>query len=300
MIVFGSFALLRPAWLIVMPVLALLLLATRRRDDLGDWPRAVDAPLLAAMLRRQGGAGAPRRDAPVYLSLALIALALSGPAAKSAGSENFRNLDATLIVIDVSQGARLQQATAAAQLVLARGGARQIGLVLYAGDVYLASPMTEDAATLQALLFAVDDRTVPDGGTRADRALAFARRLLREANIVAGDVALISDGEGVDAKTMAEASSLSAEGRALHTLLVAPRSGAAAERAAQMTALAAAGGGVAGDAARAEAVAERIAGRRIERVGQGALRTLEWRDYGRILLLLAAAPLLLCCRERTT
>lgn len=300
MIVLGSFALLRPLWLLVLPALVALLRVSRRRDtSLGDWPRAIDAPLLAFLLRGQGEPRPTGRDGLIYASVALIALALSGPAVKSAGAGQFRNLDVTLILLDVSKGESLPQATAAAQLLLEGGGARQTGLLLYAGDAYLASPLTDDVAALQALLFAADDKTVPDGGSRPDRAVAFARRVLREAGAVAGDVALISGGVGVDASTRAEAAALAAEGHALHTLFVAPHGPGASGQAEKttMAALAGEGRGLAADAIHADDVAAAISNRRIERVEQGARRALEWRDCGRFLLLFAAAPLLLYFRR---
>lgn len=299
MITLGSFALLRPLWLLALPALLLLLRFTRQRDWLlGDWKSAIDPPLLDALLRRKGGAKQSPQHTEVYWSVALIALALSGPAIKSEGDAQFRNLDASLILLDVSRGENLPQAVAAAQLVLAESGARQTGLVLYAGDAYLASPLTEDVAALEALLFAVDARTVPDGGARPDRALALARRLLRDTSAFAGDVTLISDGEGVDPRAHEEAASLAAKGHTLHTLFIASRSVNAADssRRAAMMALASEGGGLTGDSTRAGSVAAAIAGRRVEHVAQGARRALEWRDYGRWLLLLAAAPLLLCLR----
>jgi Ca-activated chloride channel family protein len=301
MIAFGAFAVLRPLWLLVLPALLALLRFTRRRETaLGDWGRAVDAPLLAFLLRGQAEARDTSRDGPIYWAVVLIALALSGPAVKSAGAGQFRNLDAMLLLLDVSKGDSLPQVTATAQLLLESGGARQKGLVLYAGDAYLASPLTDDGAALESLLFAVDDKTVPDGGTRPDRAIAFARRVLRDAGAFSGDVALVSDGAGVDAATRAEAAALAAEGHSLHTLLVAPRGAGRSDASGRpaMTALAADGRGLAGDAARAGDVAQAIASRRIERVEQGARRALEWQDCGRWLLAVAAAPLLLFFRRR--
>ena len=301
MIDFGDFALLRPLWLLVLPALALAIVATRRRDALGDWRRVVDPTLLAVILRRHAIGGASRRERPLFWSVALIALALCGPAMKTPGAEQFRNLDATLILLDVSRAERLPQAVAAAQLLLERSGARQLGLALYAGDAYLASPLTDDAKALESLLFAIDDTTIPDGGTKPDRALAFARRLLREAEIMSADVALISDGEGLDPRAERLAAALAREGRRLHTLFVSARGGADARdpaRRAAMSALAAAGGGRAGDAAHPQEIAEDIAAQGVAHVGRGELRALQWRDYGRFILLLAAAPLLLALRGR--
>ncbi len=305
MIALGSFALLRPWWLTAFPLMAAALLMTRQSHaGLGDWTRAVDAPLLAAMLQRRGAVARAPKDHAILWAIALTALALSGPAIKRGDANQFRNLDATLIVLDASNAAssaaRLQQAVAAAQLILAQSGARQLGLIVYAGDAYLASPLTDDASALGALLFAVDDHTVPDAGARPDRALSLARRILRDARIVGADVALISTGEGLGPATTREAARLARDGHALHTLFVAGQDPADASDAARwgaMMALAVAGQGIAGDAARPDGVIARISGRAIAHMAGSALQILAWRDFGRFLLFAAAAPLLFCFRR---
>jgi Ca-activated chloride channel homolog len=300
MILLGSFALLRPLWLLVLPALFVLLRLTRQRDGvLGDWRRAIDAPLLDALLRRQGTSGEAQRPAALFWCVGFITLALSGPAIKAEQPAQFRNLDTALILLDASSGDRLPQAAAAAQLVLAGAGSRQMGLIVFAGDAYLASPLTDDHEALETFLFAVDDQTVPDGGSRPDRALAYARRVLRESGAYGGDVVLVSGAEGVDDRAHAQAVSLGAEGHALHTLFVAPAGPAGdayTARRASMAALAAEGHGRAGEAAHAEAVVAQVADRSVGRVEEGARRALEWRDYGRLLLALAALPLLLALR----
>lgn len=301
MIELGSFAFLRPWWLLALPAMAIALRVTRqRRASLGDWARVVDPHLLEAMLKRQGAGAEAPNDRGAFLAMALIALALSGPAVERSDMEHFRNLDATLIVLDVSndmRGARLHEAVAAAQTLLAQGGARQAGLVLYAGDAYLASPTTDDAAALNALLFAVDDRTVPDGGVRPDRALAYARRVLRDAQIIGADVALISAGEGLTPAATREAARLTTEGHTLHTLFVAANGSDEPRRRAGLAALADAGRGLAADAAQPNDIAGKISSRTIAHVAGSVLQSLGWRDYGPLLLIAAAAPLLLRFRR---
>lgn len=298
MIEFGAFAFLRPWWLLVLPAIAIALRLTRQKhSDLGDWARAIDPHLLAAMLKRRGAAAGASEDRTIVWAVALTALALSGPAIERSDARQFRNLDATLIVLDVSNGGALPQAVAAAQLLLAQSDARQMGLLLYAGDAYLASPMTNDAAALSALLFAVDDHTVPDGGARPARALALARRVLRDAQIVAADVVLVGAGEGVDPATAREASRLGSEGHALHTLFVAGDARDAPRRRTALSGLAATGGGLAGDATQPDEAAARISGRTIAHVTGSALQTLGWRDCGQLVLIFAAAFLLSCFRK---
>jgi Ca-activated chloride channel family protein len=297
MIELGSFAFLRPWWLLALPALAIALRVTRQKHaGLGDWARAVDPHLLAAMLKRQGVAMSASKDRAIIWAVALTTLALSGPAIERGDAEQFRNLDAALIVLDVSNGAGLPQAVAAAQLLLARSGARQMGLLLYAGDAYLASPLTYDAAALNALLFAVDDHTVPDGGTRPDRALALARRVLRDAQIVDADLVLIGAGEGADPAAAHEATRLGAEGHSLHTLFVSGGFPDAPLRRIALSRLAAAGGGLAGEAAQPDDVAARISSRAIAHMAGSARQVLGWRDCGRFVLTFAAAFLLSCFR----
>ncbi len=302
MIAWDTIALLRPWWLLAIPAVALLILFTRpRAAGLADWERAVDRPLLAAMLRRGAAVAAEGAMVPaVALAILLTILALSGPAVRHADTGRFRNLDATLIAVDlsadVSGTAQLRQAKAAAHLVLDRAGARQLGLILYAGDAYLASSLTDDAAATGAMLFALDDQTVPDPGVRPDRALAEARRIFREAKILGGDVVLISAGRGIDQAARREAAALAGEGHALHTLFV-PGPAASdlpdAARRAGLAALAAAGRGLADDAARPGRVLDEMSGQTIRRLGDSPVGGLAWLDVGRFLLVAAAMALLL-------
>lgn len=298
MIELGFFAFLRPWWLLALPALAIALRVTRqKRAGLGDWTRAVDPHLLDAMLKRQGAATGAPDDRAIVWAVALIALALSGPAVERGDAKQFRNLDAMILVLDVSNGAGLPQTVSAAQMLLARSGARQFGLLLYAGDAYLASPLTNDVAAMSALLFAVDDHTVPDGGARPDRALALARRVLRDAQIIGADVALIAAGEGVDLAAAREATRLGAEGHALHTLFVAGDRPDAPRRQAALSELAAAGRGLTGDAAQPDDVMAKVSGRAIAHVAGSALLTRGWLDCGQLVLVFAAAFLLFCFRR---
>jgi Ca-activated chloride channel family protein len=306
MIALDSFALLRPWWLFAIPAVAMLFLLTRpKAAGLGHWNQAVDPPLLAAMLRRggsSGGSGLTGRA--IGASIVLTALALSGPAVRRDDTSRFRNLDATLAVIDLSADATgiapLQLAKTAAHLVLDQTGARQIGLILYAGDAYLASPLTDDAAATSATIFALDDQTVPDPGVRPDLALGLARRTLRGAHTVSGDVVLISAGRGLDAAAMREARALADEGHLLHTLFVppgAPGEPSAVARRAALAALAAAGHGVAEDVGQPSRVLAAVSNRAIRHLGASAVRGLAWCDVGRFLLIAAALPLLLIFRR---
>jgi len=300
MISLGAFALLRPWWLLVLPLLIVLSKTRKQNIGFGDWPKAVDAPLLAAMLKRQGGVAEARTANALYWVIALTALALSGPAIRRVDQSQFRNLDATMIVMDVSHevsnSAYLRQAVAAAQFIVMQSPARQLGLVLFGGDAYLASPLTFDSAALNSLLFAIDEQTIPDAGEKPYRALAFTRHVLREAHIVNGDVVLISTGRNLNAEATRQAEGLLAEGHKLHTLVVDAQKTEQTDLAGKMVQLASAGGGSSANAARLDDV-PLVKERAVTRLEGSGLQLLVWRDYGPFLLLAAIVPLLLCFRR---
>ncbi|WP_232629585.1 vWA domain-containing protein, partial [Methylobacterium sp. Leaf118] len=223
---FESVTLLRPLWFLALPVVAALALrAAWRSAPLGDWSRAVD-PALMALATRRGLVLGGRRQANLAAALAagLLAVALTGPAVERPEAATFRNLDATVIVLDLSrsvtEGGRFKEARQTAEAVAEAAGTRSVALVIYAGDAYTAVSPTTDREAIGTTLFALDADTVPDRGTHPERGLALARRMLAEANVVAADVVLISDGDGIGQAAEREAAAIRARGWQLHGLFV--------------------------------------------------------------------------------
>lgn len=305
MMALGSLALLRPEWLLALPLAVLAMWLTRAGSGgLGDWPRAIDPALLAALVRRGAARGGGRAGwNGIFVACLCIILGLAGPAMLRPGAARLRNLDATLVLIDLSheavQGHLLAQAQIAAQRLLDIAGGRQLGLILYAGDAYLASPLTDDGAATSSLLFALDAETVPDPGARPERALALARGVLQEASILRGDVVLISSGAGLGAGATIQAQALAATGHRLATLFLPGETGADADRRAGLAVLAAQGGGLAADVSHAGPVLAALSGEGILHFGSSGLNVLAYQDFGRWLLVLAAFPLLLAFRRGT-
>jgi len=301
MIIFGSLALLRPYWLLALPVLIIALRITKPKDmRLGDWPHAIDAQLLKAILKIQKISYEPSRNLSLYLSIGLIALALSGPAMRLSENNKFRNLDVTALILDISRADNLSKVVSAAQVVLSDSKARQIGLILFAGEAYLASPLTDDTTTLEALIFAVDDKTIPEGGSRPDKALSLIRGLLRDAHSFSGDIVLISNGESLNSDAYEQATALSREGHKLHTLFIASSSDAnlsTIKNRANMQLLARAGAGIMKDSLAANEIVAEISRKSINHLIRDPRSALEWSDYGRYLLLCAILPLLMCFRR---
>ena len=307
MIAFGHLALLRPWWLLALPVVAILFLLSKPRGGaLGGWDKAADAHLLSAMVARGAATGGKLRAPAILITLLLGILALAGPAIQRTDQSRLRNLDATILIVDVasdmSAEGQIREAASAAHDVLQHLSARQAGLIVYAGDAYIASALTDFTGAIDTDLFSLDDETVPDPGVRPDRALVVAKKMLDEAHIISGDVILISAGGGLEGTGATRAAAdLAAAG---HRVYVMDASAGAkvinARRTAALDAVAGAGGGFSVDLGRPDRLLEALSNEAIHRTGNSMINALDWHDLGRLLLILAALPLLLGFRKAVT
>ncbi|GJD81630.1 VWA domain-containing protein [Methylobacterium gregans] len=302
-----SLALLRPWWLVALLPLALLVLrVTWRAAPLGDWRRAVD-PALMRLMERRGAVLGGRRQANLAAAVVagLIALALTGPAIERQDVATFRNLDATVIVLDLSrsvtEGGSLKEVRQTAQAVAEAAGTRSVALVVYAGDAYLAMSPTTDRDSLGTTLFALDADTVPDRGSHPERGLALARRTLAEADVVAADVVLITDGDGLGEAARREARAIAERGWNLQGLFVPTTKslppGAPKPDRAALDGVVSAGGGVAAELDTPAAVLDAVGASTAQHLAAGGYTVLAFADLGRWLLLLAALPALLLFRR---
>jgi Ca-activated chloride channel family protein len=310
-----EFELLRPAWLLLVPAGLLLALRGRRGGDpMAAWRRVVDPSLLPHLVVGGPGRGSRLAAGLAGTALALAGLALAGPSVQRVGDHGLRSQEARLLVLDVSLSmdagdlapSRMHRARRAVARILERPFDGLTGLVVFAGDAFTVTPLTDDVATVRALLPALDPRVVPVQGSRADLGLARAGALLSQGEARGGRVLLITDGAPRDAASL-QAARLAARGFPVSVLgvgtprgapvtlpggeLLKDRSGAVVLPGLDesgLAALARAGGGayvrLAGDAGELErllpAGAGRVAGARaVER------NVLAWQDQGYWLLL---------------
>lgn len=293
----ADLSLLRPLWLAALPLLLLIGWRLRRAGPLGAWAQAIDPALLAALARRGlVEAGAGRRLPAMLVAALIIALALSGPARESAAA-GFRNLDGVVLALDAGHDAARHAAASrlAAQAVLDAAQGRQVALLVYAGDAYLAAPFSADPEVLKPLVASDPAGLVPDPGVVPARALDLAGTLIDRAGLIAGDVVLVTDGTGIDATAEQAAGKLRAAGRRVHVLFA----GDAAAATDPARDLAATGGGRFASLDTPGAVTTVLAQPSAERLDAAGYNALSQVDLGRWLLVAAAVPLLLAFRRRT-
>jgi Ca-activated chloride channel family protein len=110
----------------------------------------------------------------------------------------FQTDQATVVVMDLSlsmnssdlKPSRMERARFKVSDILAKQQEGVIGLVVFAGDAFVVSPLTRDGETISAMLPALKPDIMPVQGSRADLGLLKAAELLKQAGRMRGEVLL--------------------------------------------------------------------------------------------------------------
>ncbi len=230
---FHNFHFLRPWWLLAFP-LGLWLLNGWRKQESGKsrWDKVCDRHLLGKLLVGESETSAKRISGALLLMLLLATLALAGPTWERRPQPLFRSATGRVIVLDLSLSmqspdippSRLTRARYKAIDLIKAGVGIDQGLVVFAGDSFIVTPLTDDRATILNLLPSLTTNTVPVQGSRADRGLEKAGELLRRAAVSRGQIILVAD--DADEAAVKVAAKLNKAGYRLDVIAVGTREGA--------------------------------------------------------------------------
>ncbi len=231
----ADFHFLRPYWLLALLFLPLIYLAFQhlRLGDSG-WARLIPDRLLAPVIRHNGNSGQKRRSplVPVSIATLVLAIALAGPAWRKAPTPLKQPGDSLVIVLDLSLS-MLSTDVEPDRLTLAKRKIRDIlqaregslnGLIVYAADAHVVTPLTDDSKTIEGMLQVLEPVIMPAAGNRADLAIASAKALLEQGAPGKGQILLITDDVPKRYRTAIH-DTLAGTGIALDTLAVGTRQG---------------------------------------------------------------------------
>ena len=187
-------------WLLLV-VLPLILLAWRKQSSGGDWAKAIDSELLPYLVASEGSSGSRLRQL-WWLALPLLVFGASGPSLERTELPVFEKSDALVIVLDLSrsmwatdtQPSRIRRARQKVMDVLDLRSEGVTGMVVFAGDAHVVTPLTDDTRTIENLLSALAPDIMPLQGSNATEALGLAASLLETSGLTNGSVLLITDG----------------------------------------------------------------------------------------------------------
>jgi Ca-activated chloride channel family protein len=232
----SEFHFLRPLWLLALPAVAVLVIGLlRAKYSSRGWQAVCDAQLLPFVLA-SGQRGSQRRSsAPWLLGLtgSMLVIALAGPTWERLPQPVFRDQSALVIALDLSRSmdagdlkpSRLIRARHKITDILRTRQAGQTALLVYAGEAFTVTPLTDDIDTILNQLGSLDTDMMPSQGSRADLALAAAAELLQQAGATRGDILLVTDGIEGDALA-SQLDSLRKQGHRLSILGTGSQQGA--------------------------------------------------------------------------
>jgi Ca-activated chloride channel family protein len=179
-----------------------LVLALRRSSRV----RALLKERLASKLAPGVSEWRPAVQGGLYgLGLMLFGLALAQPQCGSTSELTKRKGIDVVVVLDASksmlardvQPSRLERAKLELTTLLDELKGDRVGLVVFAGDAFVQSPLTSDYSAVKLFLRAVDPEQMPQGGSNIGAALTLARQVLDNADRGSKErvVVLLSDGE---------------------------------------------------------------------------------------------------------
>lgn len=186
---------LRPVWLLLLPVIAVIWFYVRRRAT----RPALEMEGLASHLRKAltVGGGHTRHLLPidgVALGLALAALGAAGPTWSRVPDPFVAQTAPLAIALKVTPSmtdddlapTRLERAKQKIRDLLRLRAGGRTALVAYAGSAHSVVPMTEDPSVVQLYLQGLSPDVMPRDGADAGAALELARSTLAKENTPGG------------------------------------------------------------------------------------------------------------------
>lgn len=191
---------LRPAWLLVLPLLGWLLWKLwHRQKRAGRWQMILPPAFHAVLLG--GGSGRDSKLPWVALGVAWLVtvIALLGPSWQRLEETRQRPADPLVVLLELtpqmlatdSPPNRLEQARRKLLDLLEHRRDSQTAIIVYAGSAHALVPLSDDLDTSRNLLEALDPSIMPQTGQRADLAVRKGLALLSQAGLGQGRLLLI-------------------------------------------------------------------------------------------------------------
>jgi Ca-activated chloride channel family protein len=197
-----QFHFLRPWWLLAfVPLIWILLQMARSTLISRSWEAVVDRQLLPFILVGNTTARGTLPSILLGLCGTLAILALAGPVWEKLPQPVFSTRTALVVALDLSrsmdaadiQPTRLERARFKINDFLDKRAEGQTALLVYAGDAFAVTPLTDDVATIKSQLLALTTDIMPVQGSQTGIAITMAIELLKKGGAAKGDILLITD-----------------------------------------------------------------------------------------------------------
>ena len=186
-----TFHFLQPDWFYLLIPLAgiILFLLKPVSGSSNPWLKVIDKDLLPWLKVKSAGSNSRHFAWLLAAGWIIAVIALANPVWEKLPQPVFQTDQARVIVLDLSlsmnstdfKPTRIERARFKVSDILALKQEGVIGLVVFAGDAFVVSPLTRDAETIASQLQALKPGIMPVQGSRADLGLLKAAELLKQA-----------------------------------------------------------------------------------------------------------------------
>ncbi|WP_057831767.1 vWA domain-containing protein [Colwellia sp. TT2012] len=204
----NNFHFIRPWWLLAFFALLLVLFLLKKiRYYQSPWQHFLPAHLANALLENTHSQTTSVTSSqssywlkPFVIGSAII-FALAGPAWQKLPQPVYQLERGSVLIMDMSYSMlstdvkpnRLTRARYKAFDLLKVINEGDIGLIAYAGDAFIISPLTQDVRNIELLLPALSPDIMPVYGANALAALTLAAQTLKNAGHISGDIYWLTD-----------------------------------------------------------------------------------------------------------
>jgi Ca-activated chloride channel family protein len=224
---------LRPDWFYALiPLLLVTILLYRVRLTHRGWQRFCDPRLLPFLLAEK--TNARHRNLLWLFGIAglLTITALAGPTWEQRPIPVFRQQSALVLILDLSASmnatdvkpSRLTRAKEKVLDILKKRREGQTALIVFAGDAFSVTPLTNDTATIASQVKSLSTNIMPVQGSNSNSALVLAKKLLHQDGQINGDILIVTD--GINTASLETAKQLSTDGYRISVLAVGTQQGA--------------------------------------------------------------------------
>jgi Ca-activated chloride channel family protein len=202
----SDFHFIRPLWLLgIIPAAVCLLMINKLAHQAGNWSKVI-SPELLPFLMQSDAQGENRLTRSFMVGAAgcwlLFCLALAGPSWNQLPQPVHKEDAALVLMLDLSPSMLAKDVTPS-RLIKARYKMIDIlksrqqgftGLVIYGGEAFTVSPLTEDGNTIVSLIPTLHPALLPTYGSNTEDGIDAAIDLIKNAGYQQADILLLTDG----------------------------------------------------------------------------------------------------------
>ncbi len=198
----SDFHFIRPSWLFaILGLIFALYLLKKMRVKKSGWQGLLPKHLANALIDKKQSGKPTSLILPFLIGLLAI-IAMAGPSWQKLPQPVYQLARGSVLIMDMSYSMyatdlspnRLTRSRYKAIDLLDNLNEGEMGLIAYAGDAFVISPLTEDINNIKLLLPSLSPDLMPELGSDPLRALTLAHEMLTNAGHNDGDIYWFTDG----------------------------------------------------------------------------------------------------------